>query len=1109
MRKLTLLIVLLTYCFILNAQNVVVTDDEGYTAHSSAMLDIKSSTKGLLIPRITTSERTTLASTAAKGLLVFDTNESVFYYYDGSAWVNISKGQIWTVNSNYVLLSDIDSRVGIGTETPNSKLEVQADASFTDTDTLFVVKDKNGKPVFAVFPDGAKVIVDITAKGKLGGFAVSGRTPSKGLEEDIMLITTDSTRIYVNDTLNSKGKLGGFAVSGRTPSKGFGNDYLVITPDSTRIYVNDTIQGKGKIGGFAVSGRTPSKGATGNYIEVTRDSTRIYVAEDAKGKLGGFAVSGRTPSKGGFNDYFNVSGSAAADVVANESRVMWYPKKAAFLAGEVHVGSADSVGTNSTAVGYRNVAMGDYSQAMGYQAKALYLNSTAFGFNALANDTNAFAFGNYAEANGKNSFAFGDSAIVTAEDAYAIGAYAYTSGRGSFAIGSKDRYFSDNFELRTTAIGELSMAIGLDADAEGFQSVAVGNEVHATGDWSVAIGRSSRANEDFACAIYGGIASGFGSLAIGGQSLGHNSITIGMSESSGSSSVAIGNNANASGDNSNAFGYGSEATGEYTTAFGYETVAQGAFSFVLGYYNKLEGNTTTYGDTDPLFVIGNGKSWQRANAFNLLHNGQTAIGNITPSARLHVSANTGEIPFKVDVNNTLKFQVSSNGGASIGYADTPPSDGLIVSGNVGIGTSLPEAPLDIKTNSSGYALHLEENGAETEAWKIGVNSSGSLIFYDETTARIVFEDGTNDVGIGLTNPSYNLDVATSIGVNGNEAIYHNTTSDYFRWGYSGAYNYFPDEVGIGIATPSYNLDVSTSIGINGNEAIYHNSTSDYFRWGYEGAYNYFPDEVGIGTSTIGSHKLLVISEAPDIGASGSTMHIENTNGGGVAAHILNSSDDSEDLAFLVSNKGTGDIVGFDSWHGNGSWDREFKVDYVGNAYCDGAWHTAAADFAELFKTIEDVDFYEPGEIMMIGEASYTAHRCNDENKSHILGVYSEKPGIIGNSSMEEEDNEGKIPVGLLGVIDTKVCAENGDVEIGDFITISSTPGVGMKATQSAMVVGRALESLVNSDDGKIKVFVNVHWVEINSGKEISELKKENQELKQQINKILELLEKEN
>ncbi len=142
--------------------------------------------------------------------------------------------------------------------------------SFSDSDTLFAVRDLEGNIVFAVFADGVEVYVNETAKGKIGGFAVSGRSPSKATTERYLSVTADSTQIFVNQPLG-KGKIGGFAVSGRTPSKGIEEDYLVITPDSTRIYVNQT-QSKGKIGGFAVSGRSPSKGTVDNFLDITPEN---------------------------------------------------------------------------------------------------------------------------------------------------------------------------------------------------------------------------------------------------------------------------------------------------------------------------------------------------------------------------------------------------------------------------------------------------------------------------------------------------------------------------------------------------------------------------------------------------------------------------------------------------------------------------------------------------------------------------------------------------------------------------------------------------------------------------------------------------------------------
>jgi hypothetical protein len=117
---------------------------------------------------------------------------------------------------------------------------------FTDSDTLFAVKDRNGNIVFAVFPDGAKIFVNESIKGSLGGFAVSGRTTSKsGGEVEYIRVTADSTRIYINDTSTTKANIGGFAVSGRTSAKGSSYNYLQVLSDSTRIFVKDSVAGFG------------------------------------------------------------------------------------------------------------------------------------------------------------------------------------------------------------------------------------------------------------------------------------------------------------------------------------------------------------------------------------------------------------------------------------------------------------------------------------------------------------------------------------------------------------------------------------------------------------------------------------------------------------------------------------------------------------------------------------------------------------------------------------------------------------------------------------------------------------------------------------------------
>ena len=55
---------------LLQAQSVAINNG-GEEAHNSAILDIQSTAKGLLIPRMTTLERTSIAGPAT-GLTVFD-----------------------------------------------------------------------------------------------------------------------------------------------------------------------------------------------------------------------------------------------------------------------------------------------------------------------------------------------------------------------------------------------------------------------------------------------------------------------------------------------------------------------------------------------------------------------------------------------------------------------------------------------------------------------------------------------------------------------------------------------------------------------------------------------------------------------------------------------------------------------------------------------------------------------------------------------------------------------------------------------------------------------------------------------------------------------------
>ena len=81
----------LTLVFALNsnAQSVAINTD-GSTADPSAILDLKSTNQGVLVPRLTQSQRT-MISTPATGLMVYQTDATAgFYFYNGTAWTSLS-----------------------------------------------------------------------------------------------------------------------------------------------------------------------------------------------------------------------------------------------------------------------------------------------------------------------------------------------------------------------------------------------------------------------------------------------------------------------------------------------------------------------------------------------------------------------------------------------------------------------------------------------------------------------------------------------------------------------------------------------------------------------------------------------------------------------------------------------------------------------------------------------------------------------------------------------------------------------------------------------------------------------------------------------------------
>lgn len=94
---------------------------------------------------------------------------------------------------------------------------------------------------------------------------------------------------------------------------------------------------------------------------------------------------------------------------------------------------------------------------------------------------------------------------------------------------------------------------------------------------------------------------------------------------------------------------------------------------------------------------------------------------------------------------------------------------------------------------------------------------------------------------------------------------------------------------------------------------------------------------------------------------------------------------------------------------------------------------------------------------------------------NLIGIVSTNPFAEILSERVFSGDEHPMPVALSGRVPTRVSTEGGPIEVGDPITSSSQPGVGMKATANGPVVGKALESYDSEGVGKIIVFVNLTY----------------------------------
>lgn len=199
-------------------------------------------------------------------------------------------------------------------------------------------------------------------------------------------------------------------------------------------------------------------------------------------------------------------------------------------------------------------------------------------------------------------------------------------------------------------------------------------------------------------------------------------------------------------------------------------------------------------------------------------------------------------------------------------------------------------------------------------------------------------------------------------------------------------------------------------------------------------------------------------------------------GEGRAARFVNYNTANTNPPLTVETRSNGSIAVFRS--GSPGAVNVARINSAGRGFFNGGTQNSGADVAEAFDVNGHISEYEPGDILVIStKADRTVEKSSTPYSTLVAGVYATKPGVLLTEEHIDTDISDKAPMGVIGVIPTKVCLENGKIKRGDLLVTSSKPGVAMKANikmvKIGQVIGKALQDYDQKEIGKIQVLVNI------------------------------------
>lgn len=377
-------------------------------------------------------------------------------YYSG-AWKNMGSAKLWSVPYS-MMAGDVGAL---------PKLAVTG-TTLNNDEALFEVRNQTGQTVFAVYNEGVRVYVDNGAKGNRGGFSIGGFGTAKGLSQNLMTVTSDSVRIYVNETA-AKGSRGGFAIGGFNTAKGTSDEFMFLTPQNYFI--------GHKSGNYISTGMYNSTLGYESGKGLTTGSNNIFVGYQ----------SGYTNSGGGSNvfignsaGYSNTSGSY--NIVLGRSA--GYGNTTGW--GNIMLG--DYSGTANT-TGFQNVVIGDLAGSTNSAGNQNVFIGASSGLSNTSGSYNAFV----GEEVGKNNTTGNYNTFYGFQAGFNSGASSYSTSIGykaGYSLFDWQAGTYVGYEAGLKSTGRQNTFVGADAGqavTTGADNVMIGAGAGSSNDYPVVV----------------------------------------------------------------------------------------------------------------------------------------------------------------------------------------------------------------------------------------------------------------------------------------------------------------------------------------------------------------------------------------------------------------------------------------------------------------------------------------------------------------------------------------------------------------------------------------------------------------------------------------------